>query len=125
MSCIPRAHLYDFVERCRVATERIVLFTAVNRERVAFIQRTLVDLGDVPPWFANLDRVNWDQRKSSVKDLKLTGVSSIDEAILVDDYEVYVDPSQKHRWIQVPEFTYPYSEDEVLLEAWQKIERLC
>ncbi len=122
MSCIPRAHLYGFLEHCRSASERVVLFTAVNAERVAFIQKILVDLGDVPPWFADLERVEWDQQKSSTKDLTLAG-ATVDESVLVDDYEVYIHPSQEHRWVKVPEFAHPYGEDDGLLDAWRKIEK--
>jgi len=50
-----------------------------------------------------------------IKDLRCVS-SDIENVLLVDDFEGYIHPQQKHRWVEITQFSYPYNVDGALKE---------
>lgn len=109
VSQFPRPGLRHFLDQVNNHFPRIVIFTAVREEVFRSIARELVCTGDVPDWFAGLEYVKWDGSK---KDLRFIENSSIDEVLLLDDYEGYVLEEQRQHWVAIPKFESPYASDD-------------
>jgi hypothetical protein len=109
VSQIARPGLFDFLEACREIFPRIVIFTSVNEERFRSIANRLTTEGYAPNWFADIEYINWT---GETKDLKFVEGVSPEEILLVDDYAKYVHQGQESQWIKVPDFDYPYSDDD-------------
>jgi len=109
VSVFPRPGLHAFLEFCRAAFEKVVLFSTVRPERLRAITQSLCDEGSTPPWFAAVERVEWS---GPTKDLRFVVGFEPPEVLLVDDQERYVAPAQKGQWIPVAEFAPPYSSDD-------------
>src|SRR5262245_5036216 len=89
---------------------RIVIFTSVNEERFRSIANLLTTEGYAPSWFADIEYITWSGK---TKNLIFVDGASPEEILLVDDYEKYVHPGQENQWIKVPDFDYPYSDDDL------------
>jgi hypothetical protein len=109
VSQFPRPRLLTFLEYCHQNFDRLVIFTAVNEVRFRSISRTLAEAGDVPAWFVDLEYINWH---GTYKDLSFIPQAKIDRSILIDDRIEYIHPDQKDRWIEIPGYDYPYSDDD-------------
>ncbi len=121
MSQIPRPGLFSFLERCQALFPRVVMFTTVKEERFRMIARLLVDEGTAPGWFANIEYVHW---KGQTKDLSFIPDASVSEALLVDDFEIYIHPGQEAQWVRVDYFDHPYDEgDAGLAKVLQALEQ--
>jgi hypothetical protein len=121
MSQIPRPGLFAFLERCQALFPRVVMFTTVKEERFRKIATLLVDEKAAPPWFADVEYVNWEGK---TKDLSFIPGISTPEALLVDDFEVYIHPGQESQWVKVDYFDYPYDEtDTGLVKVLQTLEQ--
>lgn len=105
MSQIPRPGLFAFLEKCRALFPRVVMFTTVKEERFREIARLLVEEKAAPRWFGEIEYVSW---AGKTKDLKFIPDATADEALLVDDFAVYVHPGQEPQWVKVDYFDYPY-----------------
>lgn len=105
----PRPGVYHFLDQVSSYFPRIVIFTSVREEIFRSIARGLVSTGDVPDWFAGLEYVKWE---GPTKDLRFIEHSSIDEVLLVDDYEGYVLEDQRQHWIAIKRWGSPYSDDD-------------
>lgn len=114
VSQFPRPHLFDFLVGCRELVERIVMFTTVREARFRSIAALLVREGHAPPWFASLEYISWS---GSRKDLSFVPSADVDEVLLVDDVELYVQPSQISQWVPVQGFEPPGDDDVELLRA--------
>ena len=110
VSQIARPGLFDFLEDCRKLFPRIVMFTAVNEERFRNIAKLLTTEGYAPNWFADIEYITWS---GETKNLSFVDGASPEEILLVDDYEKYIHPGQENQWIKVPNFDYPYSDDDL------------
>jgi hypothetical protein len=110
VSQIARPGLFDFLEDCMRLFPRVVIFTSVNEERFRQVASLLIAEGNAPTWFADIEYINWT---GDTKDLKFVDGASPEEILLVDDYAKYVHPGQENQWIKVPDFDYPYSEDDL------------
>jgi hypothetical protein len=52
----------------------------------------------VPPWFKDMDYIEWD---GMLKDLyNIDGIAP-EQAILVDDAEIFILENQKSQWIEI------------------------
>lgn len=118
VSQIPRPGLREFLEFCRRAAPRVVLFTAVPTARCRTIARVLAAEGSAPEWFAGIECVDWH---GPYKDLSLIRRASPATTVLVDDQEAYVDPSQKERWIPIRSYVAPYPREDRELERVHKL----
>jgi len=112
-SQIPRPGLFPFLEWCRGAFARIVMFTTVDEARFRKIAALLVDEGLAPPWFSQLEYVPWT---GGVKDLAFVADAHVQDVLLVDDHVGYVHPDQMSQWVEVECFSYPYSDQDAGLE---------
>ncbi|MEK8034993.1 NIF family HAD-type phosphatase [Ideonella sp. DXS29W] len=109
MSQIPRPGLFAFLERCKALFPRVVMFTTVKEARFRKIAHLLVEEEVAPTWFAQVEYVTWEDE---TKDLSFIPAASTQEALLVDDFEVYVHPGQESQWVKVDYFDYPYKESD-------------
>jgi len=109
MSQIPRPGLAAFLTRCEQLFERIVVVTTVREPLFREIAQFLVEEGCAPSWFASVEYVNWS---GATKDLSVIPGIQAQQALLVDDYEVYVHPGQEGQWVRVDLFESPYSESD-------------
>jgi hypothetical protein len=118
MSQIPRPGLFEFLSRCHELFPRIAIFTTVNQERFRSIARLLVEEMLVPPWFADVEYISW---RGETKDLAFIPGASVQDALLVDDFEKLVHPGQESQWLQVEYFDYPYEANDTGLAKMAKI----
>lgn len=102
-----------FLEWCRHAFPRIVMFTTVDEPRFRKIAALLVEEGLAPQWFSQLEYVSWT---GGVKDLAFIAHAHIEDVLLVDDHVGYVHPDQMQQWVEVECFSYPYSDQDAGLE---------
>ncbi len=109
MSQIPRPGLGEFLAACRDLAERVVMFTTVDETVFRPIATLLVDDGYAPAWFAEIDYI---ARDGETKNLARIPDCLPEEALLVDDFDIYVHPGQESQWIPVPLFAAPYPADD-------------
>ncbi len=109
VSQFPRPGLYSFLEYCNHNFNRVVIFTAVSELHFRKIARTLADLGDVPDWFVQLEYIHWN---GEYKDISFIPRGESKQIILIDDRIEYIKPDQKDSWISIPEYEYPYDNDD-------------
>lgn len=121
ISRVARPGLCAFLEFCRAAFERIVLFTAVPADQVVVVAQELAQTGKVPRWFADtLECVEWTGRH---KDLRFVSPTT-EDVLLLDDQEAFVLRAQKGQWIAIPGFAPPWDlSDDALEVATRAIER--
>lgn len=121
MSQIPRRGLFQFLEQCKQLFPRVVMFTTVKEDLFRKIARLLVDEQFAPPWFAQVEYVHWE---GQTKNLGFIPGVRLEEALLVDDFEIYVHPGQEPQWVQITQFEHPYSElDEGLADVLAVLKR--
>lgn len=113
VSQFPRPGLYSFLEYCHQNFCRIVIFTAVNELKFRQIAKILVEQKKAPSFFADLEYVNWS---GNYKDLNFIQNKQDYPIVLIDDREEYIKPEQKSNWIYIPEYDYPYLENDSELE---------
>jgi hypothetical protein len=119
VSQFPRPHLFDFLTGCRKLVERVVIFTTVDEARFRTIAELLVQEGHAPPWFGSLEYIDWSGK---VKDLSFVPLAHIEEVVLVDDVELYVQPSQRAQWISIRGFEPPGNDDMELPRVLQELQ---
>lgn len=100
-SQIPRPGLRKFLEFCDRKFSRIVIFTGASEEYFREVAIKLVNNGEAPSWFANLEYIHWDKQ---IKDLTLIPNASLDKTLIIDDYYPYIHPEQKENWIPIEPF---------------------
>lgn len=93
MSQIPRPGLYAFLEACRGLVERVVMFTTAREADFRPIAALLVEEVYAPAWFRDIEFVTWE---GATKDLAWIPGVQPEEALLVDDFEIYVHPLGRH-----------------------------
>jgi hypothetical protein len=92
---------------------RVVIFTAVSELHFRKIASTLVDSGDVPSWFLDLEYIKWN---GEYKDISFIPNLGSKQVILIDDRKEYIKPGQEDSWIYIPEYAPPYSQDDYELD---------
>lgn len=110
----PRPGLYDFLQWCADAFERVVLFTCVSEPRVRAIVRQLVTDRAVPAWFETVECVAWEGR---YKDVRFVPNTTPDEVLLVDDKKFFVRPDQENQWVPIARYLPPFPDDDSELET--------
>lgn len=121
VSQLARPGLHEFLTRCKELVPRVVVFTTVPDHRFREIAMLLVNEGQAPAWFAELEYVSWSGR---TKDLAFIHGAEVHEVLLVDDFEAYVHPGQEQQWLRVQHFDYPYSDaDTGLAEVLKVLEQ--
>lgn len=121
VSQIARPGLFNFLTRCMELVPRVVMFTTVPERRFREVAMLLVQEGQAPEWFADLEYVFWS---GPTKDLNFIHGTGVREALLVDDFEAYVHPGQEQQWVLVDHFDYPYRDtDTGLVEALKVLEQ--
>lgn len=120
MSQIPRPGLLAFLESCHYLVERVVMFTTVKETVLRHIATLLVEEGYAPGWFIDIEYIDCD---GETKNLACISDCKPNEALLVDDFEIYVHPGQEKQWIRIPYFDSPYSDDDNGLEVAMKMIR--
>lgn len=118
VSQFPRPRLFDFLSGCRELVERVVMFTTVREPRFRKIAELLVREGHAPPWFAAIEYIVWSGPR---KDLSFVPRARVEEVLLVDDVELYVEPSQRSQWIPVGGFEPPGVDDVELLRVLHEL----
>jgi hypothetical protein len=121
MSQFPRPGLRDFLEALGSLEVEVVVYSTLSTNVVDEVLVNLSNDGAVPLWFMECRRVPWQGGCKSIRDVRVSGDSSI--VMLVDDYEGYVCPGEEDYWIEVPTFSSPYQESSIVLRSvLQKIE---
>jgi|GEM_PF-279651 hypothetical protein len=118
VSQIPRPGLWGFLEFCRQAVPRLVLYTSVSEEKVREITARLVADGAVPPWFQEIDCIKWSGPK---KDLAAIPDAPLERTVLIDDHEEYVVPEQRGQWLPIAWFAAPYPSDDTELDRVRRV----
>jgi hypothetical protein len=118
VSQIARPGLHEFLEFCGQAVSRVVLYTAVPERTVRQVAENLVAEGAAPAWFQNVECVEWNGR---TKDLAVIPGVGVERVILVDDYEGYVMPEQRDRWIPIRVYAAPYAADDSELQRVKQV----
>ena len=123
-SQISRPGLNEFLIQCREIFLRIVMYTTVSEARFRPIAELLVDEGLAPGWFAQIEYVRWT---GTTKDLARIRGATVQQCLLVDDFEGYVHPGQRSQWIRVDCFEHPYELSDqglsrVLLDIRQRMD---
>jgi len=118
---IPRPGLYEFLQWCKSRFKRIVIYTSVEEDKFRSTANKLVENKYVPPWFKDVDYIEWD---FMIKDLyNIEGITP-EQAIIVDDAEIFIYNNQKSQWIEIKPFDYPYpADDQELSRVVNIIER--
>lgn len=114
VSQIARPGLYDFLEKCRILCNRVVIFTTVKEELFFQIATMLVAEGLAPDWFKEVEYVKWH---GATKDLNFISNADPSQVVLVDDFSGYVCPEQKSQWVEIKQYCYPYSETDEEFES--------
>jgi hypothetical protein len=117
-SQIPRPGLRHFLMRCKDWFPRIVIFTAVEEARFRPIAKQLVEDGYAPPWFADIEYIQW---QGPVKDLGFIPAAQVGDVLLVDDFEPFIHARQTPQWVKIDSFDPPYSETDAELERVLKL----
>lgn len=104
-SQIPRPGLNEFLIHCREMFPRIVMYTTVSEWRFRPIAELLVDEGLAPGWFAQIEYVRW---KGTTKDLARIRGATVQQCLLVDDFDGYVHSGQQFQWVRIDCFEHPY-----------------
>jgi len=115
MSQITRPDLFEFLEKCKSICDRIVIYTAVSEERFRNIANLLVAEKTVPSWFSDIEYIEWDRVTKNL--LFIPNIQSIEDAVLIDDYQAYVHPGQESRWIEIKQFEHPYLDTDKELKS--------
>lgn len=118
---IPRPRLYEFLQWCKSHFKRIVIYTSVEEDKFRATANNLVENKFVPSWFKNVEYIEWD---FMIKDLyNIEGITP-EQAIIVDDAEIFIYNNQKSQWIEIKPFDYPYpADDQELLRVAGIIKR--
>lgn len=116
VSQIPRPGLRTFLDHARSAFDEIVLFTTVPRHISLEIAMLLAKERCVPRWFAEVRYVEWT---GSVKDLRFVS-PRLGQALLLDDYGLYIHADQQEFWVEAPLFEPPYPVDDGGLQISQR-----
>lgn len=110
---VPRPGLRGFLDWAGQAFDRIVIFTALNREAAKHVLQGLVDTGQVPEWILSCDYyraapkpgdIDDDEDEIFCKDL-LAVHDDLERIFLVDDHRGYVLADQRQCWIEIRRFT--------------------
>jgi hypothetical protein len=109
MSQIPRPGLLHFLNGCKQLVDRVVMYTTVSEPIFREIARRLVVEGYAPDWFREIEYIT---REGETKNLAKIPGCQPEEALLVDDFDIYVHPGQEAQWIKVPYFDVPYPADD-------------
>lgn len=88
------------------------MFTTVPEDRFRKIASGLVSEGVAPGWLSTIEYVHWEGK---TKNLECIADCDIDSTVLVDDYEIYIEPGQEENWIEIQQFSHPYSENDAEL----------
>lgn len=113
VSAFARPGLAQFLTWANSTFPTVVLFTSVPAPRARAVVAALVELGEAPGWFRDIEIV---EAAGSVKDL-LRLVPSLYEALLVDDQQTSSAPGQEHRLVLVPSWVHPYPGDDQALHG--------
>ena len=105
MSQIVRPDLYSFLEECKDLWDRLVIYTTIKEGLFREIARLLISEEKAPGWFESIEYINWEGK---IKDLTFIPNCNIEEAILVDDFYMYIHPDQKSQWVEIKQFEHPY-----------------
>lgn len=118
-SQIPRPGLSEFLIQCREIFPRIVMYTTVSEARFRPIAELLVNEGLAPSWFAQIEYVQWT---GTTKDLARIRGATVQQCVLVDDFEGYVHPGQRSQWVRIDCFEHPYEQSDLgLVGALQEL----
>lgn len=118
VSQIARPGLHEFLEFCRRAVPRLVLYTSVPERRVREVAGNLVAEGSAPAWFENIECVQWNGR---VKDLTVIRGTTVERTLLIDDYEGCVIEDQRRQWLPIDSYSAPYSTDDTELQRVRRV----
>ena len=113
VSMFVRPGLHRFLSLCRPLFERVVMFTTINEPRFRQIAATLVEEGTAPPWFMNVEYINW---QGPTKDLTFVPGAEVDRVLLVDDMGTYIAPEQRTQWVPIRRFDAPFEQNDAELE---------
>ncbi len=118
MSQIARPRLHEFLEFCRRAAPRVVIYTSVPEAKVREVTANLVAEGSAPGWFENAEVVQWS---GCTKDLAVIPGATVERTVLIDDYEGYVVPGQRRQWLPIGSYSAPYPADDTELRRVRQV----
>ena len=106
MSQIVRPDLYSFLDECKNLCDRLVIYTTIREDMFRGIAKLLISEKKAPDWFEYIEYINWEGK---IKDLSFIPNCEIEEALLVDDFYMYIHPEQKKQWVEIKQFEHPYA----------------
>jgi NLI interacting factor-like phosphatase len=118
VSQIARPGLHEFLDFCRRAVARLVMYTSVPEAKVREVAANLVAEGSAPAWFGNVECVQWSGR---VKDLAFIPRATVERTVLIDDYEGYVVPEQRRQWLSIVSYSSPYGPEDTELQRVRRV----
>ena len=105
-NCRPRPGLYSFLEWCKSHFNQVVIYTCVDEVEFRLIADSLAENNLAPAWFKYIAYIEWD---GMIKDLyNIEGIKP-QQAIIVDDAEIFISDAQKEQWVEIKPFDYPYA----------------
>lgn len=109
ISQLPRPGLMTFLLECEAmfGGDNLCIFTRVDEASFRRIATRLSDNDRAPYWFREIRYIDW---VGEHKDLRFVD-DDIESVIIIDDYPPYIKQSQKHRLIQIKQYTDPYSHE--------------
>jgi len=115
---LPRPGLLEFLTWAS-EQHRLVIFSTLPEKKFREIAAALVAHGAAPEWFPRLEYF----RKTPADSFKdLTRVGDPLRVWLIDDYEGYVDPAQRKRWIRIETYFDQGDQDEELARVRRDLE---
>lgn len=118
VSRVPRPGLHAFLDFCRGAFPRVVVYTGVDERRFRELAAQLVRDGAAPAWFAAVEHVAWNGPHKLLSAIP-GGMAAT--TLLVDDMPACVAPAEVARWVRVVPFEPPFPSSDTELARVQAV----
>ena len=114
VSQIPRPGLLEFLEACRERFGRVVIFSSTTEAKFRHLAHELARRGEAPGWLVSAEFVAWT---GPWKERRFVPGAAAGRYLLLDAREEHVPPGERESWVRVPEFAWPYGDDDDALPA--------
>lgn len=114
VSQIPRPGLRAFLDGVRERFGRVVVFSSTTEAKFRHMARGLAAEGAVPEWFVATEFVAWD---GPVMSRRWVPGAAPGRFFLLEADEDHVPADERDGWINIPEYAWPYGDDDNALAA--------
>lgn len=104
-----RPGLKDFLQFCLDSFEKVIIYSGAGPESVQLALAELGGAGLIPDDF--LARTEIFTVEGWYKNLNVIKGYDLEEILIVDDYEDYIQPDQKSQWIPIQPYHRSHDED--------------